>query len=143
VDALEFYDNGLDGRIPGPVGTLTHLERLDLIQNKLSGVLPTPLIRRWLSGAPFIAAEVSLFTSVSEIDFEDRPSALLCARRRISLSVLDGTFPTSARQSSESCTEVTSHDFHQRKLLDRLAQIVFPAQQRFRSVARGAQSLAR
>lgn len=39
VDALEFYDNGLEGRIPGSLGGLAHLERLDLIQNKLSGEL--------------------------------------------------------------------------------------------------------
>ena len=85
VNSLNLLENGLKGQIPEEAGKLTHLEWLTLGGNSLSGVLPAPLIRRWLSGSLRIIAEAPLFTTVSEVDFEDSPSSVLCGRRRIIL----------------------------------------------------------
>jgi Leucine Rich Repeat (LRR) protein len=83
VDSLNLSENNLKGSIPEAVDNLTHLEWLDVRGNSLSGLLPQPLIRKILSGSLWVVAEPPLFTSVSEIDFEDSPSALLCGRHRI------------------------------------------------------------
>jgi hypothetical protein len=83
VDALNLAENGLQGNITATLDQLNHLEWLYLFGNRLSGMLPLPLIQRWLSGSLQIAAEASLLTEVSEIDYEYHASALLCARRRI------------------------------------------------------------
>lgn len=82
---LSLGENNLRGRIPESLGRLTRLESLDLAGNHLSGQLPDALIHRWLSGELWVAAEPSLLTDVSEIDFESSPSVLLCGRQRIIL----------------------------------------------------------
>jgi len=83
VFSLDLSENNLKGSVPAAASALNHLEWLYLFHNDLSGVLPDGLIQRWLSGALSIAAEASLFTSVTEVDFENSASALLCDRHRI------------------------------------------------------------
>jgi hypothetical protein len=85
VTALQLGQNSLNGAIPEQLGDLTNLEQLELFDNRLTGTVPEPLIRRWLSGALWVGAEGALFTDVSEIDFELDPSALLCGSQRIIL----------------------------------------------------------
>jgi hypothetical protein len=83
VYSLNLERNGLQGNITKTLAQLNHLNTLYLFGNRLSGMLPPPLIQRWLSGSLQITAEASLLTEVSEIDYEFSASALLCARRRI------------------------------------------------------------
>lgn len=90
VTSLVLSENDLKGSIPKTASKLTHLEWLHLHGNNLTGVLPPALIQRWVSGALWIAAEASMFTSVTEIDFENSASALLCDRHRIIFRA-DGT----------------------------------------------------
>ena len=68
-------------------------------------MLPEPFIHRWLSGDLWISAEESLFTDVSEIDFESDPSALLCGRQRLILRS-DG----SAISYEKRCRNATPED---------------------------------
>ena len=105
VDSLDLSENNLKGSIPEAVGKLTYLEWLNLRGNSLSGLLPQPLIRKILSGSLWIVAEPPLFTSVSEIDFEDDPSALLCGRRRIIFRSDE-----SAVEYDVRCRNATPHD---------------------------------
>jgi hypothetical protein len=48
-------------------------------------MLPDAWLRRWRTGELVVSAEPSLFTAVSEIDFESSASALLCEQYRIVL----------------------------------------------------------
>jgi len=85
VTAIELSENNLVGTVPDALGHLDSLEWLSLLGNHLSGLVPKPLIQRWLSGPLWIAAEAPLLTEVAEIDFESAPSALLCGRIRFVL----------------------------------------------------------
>jgi Leucine Rich Repeat (LRR) protein len=85
VTALQLFENNLSGKIPEAVGQLANLEELYISGNKLSGLLPDSLLRRWRNGELFVAAEPSLLTDVTEIDYEFSASALLCAQHRIVL----------------------------------------------------------
>jgi hypothetical protein len=85
VTALDLSENNLVGAVPAAVGQLTHLEDLLLFGNRLSGRLPEPSIRRWLSGPLWISADAPILTDVSEIDFESWATSLLCERHRIEL----------------------------------------------------------
>lgn len=105
VDSLDLYENNLKGSIPEALGKLIHLAWLDLRGNSLSGVPPQPLIRKWLSGSLWVVAEPTLFTSVSKIDFEDSPSALLCGRRRIIFQSNENAIEYDVR-----CRNATSND---------------------------------
>lgn len=46
-------------------------------------MLAEPLIQRWLASKVSIAAQPSLLTDISEVDFEASASAVLCATHRI------------------------------------------------------------
>jgi hypothetical protein len=82
LDSLNFGMNQLTGGIPNALGELGDLELLTLVGNHLSGLVPDPLIQRWLAGRLDISAETTLLTDVSEIGYESRATALLCARQR-------------------------------------------------------------
>jgi hypothetical protein len=105
VTSLNLFDNNLRGAIPEAAGQLTHLEDLNIYGNALSGKVPEAWIRRSRTGELFIAAEDSLLTDVSAIDFESSSSSLLCEQRRIILHS-DGT----ALQFTERCRNATPHD---------------------------------
>lgn len=85
VAALDLTQNNLDGRIPEEIGGLVHIEQLFLYGNKLSGMLPEPMIQRWLSGALWVNMEAPLLTRVTEIDYEYSSSSILCAHHRVIL----------------------------------------------------------
>lgn len=105
VKSLDLTENNLNGRLPGAVAQLTHLEDLFLFRNKLLGKFPEPIIQRWLSGSLWIHAEAELLTDVSEIDYESDPSMLLCGRTRIVLRP-DG----SVMQFTKLCRNATPND---------------------------------
>lgn len=105
VYALHLEENGLQGNITETLAQLNHLETLYIFGNRLSGMLPLSLIQRWLSGSLQIAAEASLLTEVSEIDYEFHASALLCARRRIVLRA-----DSRAEIFNEHCRNKTPRD---------------------------------
>jgi hypothetical protein len=90
VTALNLGENNLKGTIPDQLGQLPNLESLSLFGNQLRGTVPELLIHRWISGSLWLAAEDSILTDVSEIDFESSPSMLLCGRIRITVNV-DGS----------------------------------------------------
>jgi hypothetical protein len=83
VTSIELSKNNLSGTIPDAVQDLTQLTSLDVFGNHLSGKLPDALIQRWASGSLWLMAESSLFTAVTQVDFESSPSALLCGSHRI------------------------------------------------------------
>lgn len=83
VTGIQLTENNVKGRIPAEMAELSHLEDLDIVGNRLTGIVPEPLVRRWLSGSLWIAAEDPRLTDVSEIDFESAASSALCARFRI------------------------------------------------------------
>jgi Leucine Rich Repeat (LRR) protein len=85
VIQLDLSENNLHGHVPEAIGQLVHLQTLFLFRNDLSGMLPKPLIRQWLSGSLWVTAEAPLLTDVSEIDYEFSASAILCARYRVVL----------------------------------------------------------
>ena len=102
VTALDLGENDLKGTIPDKLSQLTNLESLSLFGNQLVGKVPESLIHRWISGSLWLAAEDSILTDVSEIDFESSPSMLLCGRMRITVNV-DGSvvyFSKRCRNSS-------------------------------------------
>jgi len=102
---LELSENNLRGTIPPTLGDLAGLRELHIFGNKLTGMLRESLLQRWRTGELFVAAESSLLTDVSEIDYEFSPSALLCSRHRIIL-LADGT----AVQLTEKCRNRTPDD---------------------------------
>lgn len=102
---LDLYDNNLRGRIPEAIGQLVHLQTLFLSHNDLSGGLPEPLIRQWLSGSLWIKAEAPLLTDVSEIDYESSASAILCAQQRVVLRS-----DTAAMRFTERCRNASPKD---------------------------------
>ena len=105
VKGLDLPDNNLNGLIPKAVGQLTHLHDLFVFGNHLAGKFPDVTIERWLSGSLWINAEAPLLTDVSEIDYEQNASMLLCGRSRIVLRS-DG----SAMQLTERCRNATPTD---------------------------------
>lgn len=105
VGALNLGDNNLVGVVPESVGRLVHLEWLFIFGNRLTGMLPDPLIQRWLSGALEISAEEPLLTDVSMIDFESSASSVLCAKHRILLRA-----DRSATLFTERCRNATPND---------------------------------
>ena len=86
LSSLDLSENNLTGMISPELGKLTKLEWLTLFGNHFTGLLPQLLIKRWLAGPLWIAAETPLLTNISKIDYEWNASALLCARRRIVMS---------------------------------------------------------
>jgi hypothetical protein len=102
---LNLSENNLHGRIPEAIGQLVHLQTLFLFRNDLSGRLPEPLIRQWLSGSLWVTAEAPLLTDVSEIDYEFNASALLCARHRVVLRS-----DTTAIRFTERCRNASPKD---------------------------------
>jgi hypothetical protein len=102
---LNLYDNNLRGRIPDAIGQLVNLQTLVLLHNDLSGRLPEPLIRQWLSGALWVTAEAPQLTDVSEIDFESSASAILCAQERVILRS-----DTIAMRFTERCRKASPKD---------------------------------
>jgi hypothetical protein len=105
LQVLNFEMNQLVGAIPSTLGQLGDLEWLAIFGNHFLGLVPAPLIQRWLAGALDISAEAPLLTEVSEIDFESRASALLCASHRIILHS-----DTSAVSYTERCRGATPDD---------------------------------
>jgi hypothetical protein len=85
VTDLSVGENNLVGTVPDAVAQLTDLESLNIFGNHLSGMLPQELIQRWRAGTLEIAAEASLLTDVSKVEFEFDPSELLCGLQRITL----------------------------------------------------------
>lgn len=83
---INLFENNLRGRVPEEMGHLMHLDSLYLFGNQLSGMLPDALIQRWRTGELFVAAETSLLTDVSSIDFESSATSLLCLQQRIVLN---------------------------------------------------------
>jgi len=84
---------------------LVHLRTLFLFHNDLSGRLPEPLIRQWLSGSLWVTAEAPLLTDVSEIDYEFAASAILCAQHRVVLRS-----DTTAMRFTERCRKASPKD---------------------------------
>ena len=102
---VDLSENNLHGRIPEAIGQLVHLQRLLLLRNNISGRLPEPLIRQWLSGSLWVTAEAPLLTDVSEIDYEFAASAILCARYRVVLRS-----DTTAIRLTERCRNASPKD---------------------------------
>jgi hypothetical protein len=85
IEDFSTHSNNLSGPVPAQIGKWSHLDRLIITGNHFSGMLSDPLIRRWLAGGLYIAAEAPRLTDVSEIDYEISSSSVLCARHRIIL----------------------------------------------------------
>lgn len=85
VTGLHLYENNLSGTIPSSLGQLTRLVELNLFGNQVHGRLPKSLLQRWVAGSLEVSGDASLFTGVSEIEYESSSVALLCERHRIVL----------------------------------------------------------
>jgi hypothetical protein len=105
VTALNLVDNNLNGVLPEALAELTHLDSINVVGNHLSGKLPDALLRKWLSGSLWIVAEPSAFTDMSEVDYENAGTSLLCARDRIVLRS-DGT----VKLFTKKCSNRTPQD---------------------------------
>lgn len=72
VTSLHLYDNNLRGNVPEVFGNLLHLESLNLdADDALTGKLPPPLLRRWLSGdLNVLLGPGSLFTDITAIEID-------------------------------------------------------------------------
>jgi hypothetical protein len=95
---LDLYENNLRGSLPEAFGDLPHLKRLHVGgEGNLSGRLPAPLLRRWLSAELEVAGPGSLFTDISAIEI-DSSDFSWCGGRRLVLRA-DG----SASSIAERC----------------------------------------
>lgn len=83
---LNLSDNNLSGRLRSSIGKLARLQRLFLFGNNLSGTLPGTLIQRWQAASLWVNAEAPQFTDVTEIDYEESSTSVLCARHRLVLA---------------------------------------------------------
>jgi hypothetical protein len=99
VTALDLSHNNLTGSVPEALGDLSHLQRLHLSgENNVSGKLPVPLLRRWVSAElEVMGGSESLFTDFSAIEI-DSSHFSWCGGRRIVLRA-DG----SASSVAERC----------------------------------------
>ncbi len=103
VTSLDLFDNTLRGTVPEAFGALPHLKSLHLAteDNALTGKLPPPLLRRWLSGdLEVLTGPGSLFTDITAIEI-DSSDFSWCGGRRIVLRQ-DGT----ASSIAERCGSV-------------------------------------
>jgi hypothetical protein len=85
VASLDLVQNSLRGRVPEENARLAHMKELFLYGNDLSGMLPDAMIQRWLSGTLWVNAEAAQLTKVTEIDYQDSCSSVLCAQHRVML----------------------------------------------------------
>jgi len=85
VASLDLIQNSLRGRVPEEIARLAHIKELFLYGNDLSGMLPDLMIQRWLSGTRWVNAEAPQLTKVTELDYEDSSSSVLCAQHRVVL----------------------------------------------------------
>jgi hypothetical protein len=99
VTSLDLYGNDLRGTVPEAFGDLTDLQQLHLSnESSVSGRLPAPLLRRWLSGElEVLGGPGSLFTDINAIEI-DSSDFSWCGGRRIVLRA-DG----SASSVAERC----------------------------------------
>jgi hypothetical protein len=98
VTGLDLHDNNLRGSLPEALGDLPHLQWLHLGgESNVSGKLPAPLLRRWLSGELEVTGNHGLFTDISAIEI-DSSRFSWCGGRRIVLRT-DG----SASSVAERC----------------------------------------
>jgi hypothetical protein len=102
VIGLALHDNNLRGSMPDAFGDLPHLEWLHIArESNVSGKLPAPLLRRWLSAELEVTGGPrSLFTDVSAIEI-DSSHFSWCGGRRIVLRS-DG----SASSVAERCARL-------------------------------------
>jgi hypothetical protein len=105
LQSLNLGMNQLTGAIPVTLGQLGDLEWLLLVGNHFTSLVPDALIQKWLSGPLDISAEASLLTDVSEIEYESRATAILCARHRLILRADD-----SVVSYTERCRNATPSD---------------------------------
>jgi hypothetical protein len=72
VTRLDLHDNNLRGTVPEAFGDLPHLTWLSMGgENNVSGKLPAPLLRRWLSAElQVMGGPGSLFTDISAIEVD-------------------------------------------------------------------------
>jgi hypothetical protein len=105
VTGLHLYANNLSGAIPSDLEQLTKLDELYLFDNHLQGRLPESLLQRWAAGSLEVNGDASLFTGVSEIEYESSLVGLLCESHRILLRA-DET----ARSYSKRCRLTTPED---------------------------------
>ena len=99
VTGIDLYENNLHGSVPEAFGDLPYLKRLQMGgETNLSGRLPAPLLRRWLSAElEVMGGPGSLFTDISAIEI-DSSDFSWCGGRRIVLRA-DG----SASSVAERC----------------------------------------
>ena len=63
IVSLDLSENNPRGRIPGALSDLRSLDALFLEGNRLDGLLPEPLMTKWLNGSLWMRAEASLLTN--------------------------------------------------------------------------------
>jgi hypothetical protein len=105
VAAIHLSENNLRGSIPSELSELPDLNELYVFGNRITAKLPEVLMQRWSSGKLFVAADPSVFTDVTEIDFEFLALALLCDQHRIILRS-----DRSAEIYTKKCRNSTARD---------------------------------